>query len=111
MTQERRLLLQTELEAYFADDSRVEDASEHVSFQPNERSEIPYPHIVYNRDPAYKLHADNIRYLHRDKYEMTYIDREPDSPVFDELEKRPYCSHKASFVEDGLHHDVFDLYH
>lgn len=108
---ERRLLLQAELEAYFADDPRVENASEHVSFQPNEDSEIKYPHIVYSRDPAYKALADNIRYLQRDKYQTTYIDRKPDSLVFDELEKRPLCLHIASFVEDGLHHDVFDLYH
>lgn len=111
MTLERRTLLQTELEGYFSADPRVEDPSEHVSFQPDESSVILYPHIVYSRDPAYKTHADNIRYLHTDKYEMTYIDRKPDSPVFDELEKRPYCLHKASFVEDGLHHDVFDLYY
>jgi hypothetical protein len=111
MTQARRLLLQTELEGYFADDPRVTDASLHVSFQPDEESQIKYPHIVYSRDPAYRLYADNIRYLHRDKYQLTYIDRKPDSLVFDELEKRPYCSHSQSFVVDGLHHDVFDLYH
>lgn len=109
--QERRLLLQAELEAYFDDDDRVSTPGDHVSFQPDEKSEIKYPHIVYSRDPAYKFYADNIRFLHRDKYQMTYIDRKPDSLVFDELEKRPYCSHTASFVEDGLHHDVFDLYH
>lgn len=108
---ERRLLLQAELERYFDDDDRVTDPSFHVSFQPNEQSQIQYPHIVYVRDPAYKLNADNIRFLHRDKYIMTYMDRKPDSSVFDELEKRPYCSHKASYVEDGIHHDVFDLYH
>ena len=111
MSEERRTLVQLELEGYFADDSRVLSAENHVSFQPDERSEIKYPHIVYSRDPAYKAVADNITYLHRDKYVVTYIDRKPDSLVFDKLEKRPYCSHKASFVEDGLHHDVFDLYH
>lgn len=111
MGKARRLLLQSELEGYFANDARVTDPSEHVSFQPDENSKIKYPHIVYSRDPAYVTHADNIPYQHVDKYEMQYIDRNPDSPVFDELEKRPYCSHKSSFVEDGLHHSVFDLYH
>jgi len=109
--EERRTQLQQELETYFENDERVSDPSEHVSFQPDEQSEIKYPHIVYNRDPAYKLYADNTRYLHQDKYVMTYIDRKPDSLVFDELEKRPYCSHRTSFVEDGLYHHVFDLYH
>lgn len=109
--EERRTLLQNELQGYFNDDDRVTDPSLHVSFQPDESSEIAYPHIVYIRDPAYKLNADNVRYLHRDKYVMTYIDRKADSAVFDELEKRPLCLHKASYVEDGLHHAVFDLYH
>lgn len=108
---QRRLLLQTELEGYFTGVPGISNPSEHVSFQPDEKSQIQYPHIVYVRDPAYKLAADNVRYLHRDKYVMTYMDRKPDSLVFDALEKRPYCSHKASFVEDGIHHDVFDLYH
>lgn len=108
---ERRLLLQAELETYFADDERVSDPAEHVSFQPPEGTEIKYPHIVYSRDPAWKLFADNLRFTHRDKYQMTYIDRKPDSLVFDELEKRPLSSHTASFVEDGLYHHVFDLYH
>lgn len=111
MTSARRLELQSELEGYFALDSRVTDASFHVSFQPDEASEIAYPHIVYKRDPAYTVRADNILYFKRDKYEVKYIDRKPEGLVFELLEKRPYCSHKASFVEDGLHHDVFDLYH
>lgn len=111
MTKARRVLLQTELEAYIAHDTRVSNPAEHVSFQPDEQSRIKYPHIVYSRSPALKTHADNISYLLRDRYELTYIDRKPDSPVFDELEKRPNCSHTASFVEDGLHHSVFDLYH
>lgn len=108
---DRRLLLQAELESYFADDDRVTAPENHVSFQPNEESQLLYPHIVYSRDPAWKVHADNVRFTHRDKYTMTYIDRKPDSLVFDELEKRPYCLHQASFVEDGLYHHVFDLYH
>ena len=109
--QDRRLLLQAELEAYLADHPEVTDPAEHVSFQPPEGTMMKYPHIVYSRDPAYKRHADNVRFVHRDKYVMTYIDRSPDSLVFDELEKRPLCSHTASFVEDGLNHYVFDLYH
>jgi hypothetical protein len=111
MTKARRLELQVELEGYFTDDPRVKNPEVHVSFQPPEGSTIKYPHIVYARDPAYKLQADNITYHLTDKYVVTYIDREPDSSVFDELEQRPHCSHRASFVEDGLNHSVFDLYH
>lgn len=111
MSIERRLELQAELEGYLENHPQVEDPANHVSFQPDEKSRISYPHIIYVRDPAYKLRADNIVYIRRDKYVVTYIDEDPDSPVFDELEKRPYTSHTASFPVDGLNHSVFDLYH
>ena len=111
MSDPRRVELQHELEGYFEDDPRVTDPSLHVSFQPDEKSEIKYPHIVYVRDPAYKLSADNIVYIRRAKYVVTYIDRKPEAPAFDALDRRPYCSHTASFAVDGLNHSVFDLYH
>lgn len=109
----RRTELQVELETLLANlnDSRIVEASEHVSFQPDEASVLKYPHIVYSRDPAYIAKADNIVYRHMDHYVVTYIDRKPDNPVLDILVRRLYCSHSASFVADGLHHDVFDLYH
>lgn len=111
MSKARRLLLQVELEGYLNTDPRVSDPSEHVSFQPSEMTKIKYPHIVYSRPPAYQVHADNIPYVHIDKYEVQLIDRDPDSPIFDELLTRAHCSHTTTFVEDGLHHSVFDLYH
>jgi hypothetical protein len=111
MAEDRRRELQLVLEGYFGLDTRVADASLHVSYQPDEKSQIKYPHIVYSRDPAYKVRADNIAYRRVDKYVVIYIDRDADSPIVDELDKRPYTSHKASFVEDGLNHYVFDLYY
>lgn len=111
MTKEHRLELSAELKVYMALHPDVDDPANHVSFQPPEGSQILYPHIVYSRDPAYKLHADNTTYRRKDKYVVTYIDRKPDSLVFDALDKRTLCSHRASFVVDGLHHDVFDLYY
>ena len=107
----RRLVLQAELEALLVPDDRVSVPGDHVSFQPDEGSKIQYPHIVYSRNPAYTLKADNMNYHRMDHYTVTYIDREPDNPVFDILEARQYCSHENSFVIDGLNHDVFDLYH
>lgn len=107
----RRLVLQAELEALLEPDPRVENPENHVSFQPDENSQLAYPHIVYSRDPAYSAKADNIGYRRMDRYKITYIDRKPDNPVFDVLDERPYCSHTTSFATDGLNHDVFDLYH
>lgn len=109
MTEARRTLLQAELEGYLA--NRVSNPEDHVSFQPQEGTKIPYPHIVYSLDPAYKLHADNITYLRKDKYEVTLIDRKAGTQTFEDLDNRPYTDHKSSFRSDGLYHYVFDLYH
>lgn len=103
----QRLELQAELEAILGGVS----PEERVSFQPDEESTLKYPHIVYARDPAYTVKADNTLYRSMDHYKVTHIDRKPDNPVLDILIKLPYCSPTTSFIADGLHHDVFDLYH
>lgn len=110
MDKDRRLRLQAELEGIISVDPRVSDPSEHVSFQPNEQSQLKYPCFTYSRDPAFTRHADNILYRSKDRYTVTYIDRKPDNLVFDTMRSREYCSHTTSFATDGLNHDVFDLY-
>lgn len=82
-----------------------------VYFQPDENSKLQYPCIVFERAPAYRAHADNSIYRSMHRYQVTIMDRKPDSPAVDTLVARSYCSPTASFVSDGLHHDVFDLYH
>lgn len=99
----RRLELQAELEGYLGSDQ--------VHFQPGLNTQMKYPAIVYSKDPAYVAHADNMVYRKMSRYQVTLIDLDPDNPVFDLMEDRNYCRHERSFVEDGLHHDVFDLYH
>jgi len=100
---QRRTQLQEELEGMLGSDQ--------VHFQPNLDTHMIYPAIVYSRDSAYVDYADNLAYRKMDHYELTLIDLEPDSPVFDLLEDRPYTRHVRTFVSDGLNHYVFDLYH
>lgn len=82
-----------------------------VYYQPDEGTKLEYPCILYKRDPTSVTHADNIKYRLRGRYQITLIDRLPDHSAFDVLLSLPYCSHSASFVADGLNHDIFDLYH
>lgn len=110
MSIEQRLELQVELELIMATDPRVMNPGNHVSYQPNEQSQLEYPHLTYSRNPAYTTKADNITYLSKDRYTATLIDRKPDNPIFDILVGRKFTSHNASFAVDGLNHDVFDLY-
>lgn len=96
-----------ELSAILGDISTVSK----VYFQPNENTKLVYPCITYSRDPTYHQAADNTKYLVKDRYQITLIDRAPENPAFDVLLDLPYSSHVASFVADGLNHHVFDLYH
>lgn len=109
-SKERRIELQRELEGIIAAHPEVTNPGDHVSYQPNEESKLNYPCFVYTRDPAFTVKADNLTYLQRDRFEVTYIDRKPDDPIFDVMSNREFCSHSASFAADGLNHTVWDLY-
>ena len=84
--------------------------SRNVYFQPGPNVTMNYPAIVYGRDYAAKLHADNLPYRTVLRYQVTLIDRNPDSEVVDKLNNLPMCSYVRNFASDGLNHDIFDLY-
>lgn len=109
-SKDRRKKLQAELEEIISAHPKVTNPADHVSYQPNEESQLVYPCFVYTRDPAFTVKADNLTYLQRDRYEVTYIDRRPDDLIFDIMSNREFCSHSASFAADGLNHTVWDLY-
>ncbi len=70
-----------------------------------------YPCIVYNRDNASTKHADNLPYRYTQRYEVTLIDKNPDSDVIDKLAAFPLCEFNRHFATSGLNHDVFVIYH
>lgn len=72
---------------------------------------MKYPCIVYHRQGDHAVHADNRRYLSRDKYAVTVIDANPDSRLPEALEGLPLCSMTSSFTSDNLHHFVYELYY
>ena len=81
-----------------------------VYFQPPENSQMEYPCIVYNRDDAETLFADNNPYRYMQRYTVTLIDRDPDSPVLDKIKELPRCTFNRFFTVDNLNHDVFTLF-
>lgn len=104
MPPSRRLELQLKLEATLG--------SENVYFQPPENSTLRYPCIVYERDNASFKAADNKPNYHWvQRYQVTYIDQNPDSDVIDKLAAYPYSSFSRHFATSGLNHDVFVIYY
>lgn len=84
--------------------------SDNVYFQPPSNVQMAYPCIVYNRDYAVVQHSDNLPYLRKIRYQVTVIDRNPDSEIPEKVAALPLCSFDRAFVADNLHHDVFQLF-
>lgn len=85
--------------------------SDAVYFQPPSDIRLTYPCIVYNLDGADSDYANNDNYQVKKYYQVTYIDRRPDSPVVDKLITFPYSSLNSTMRVDGLNHYVFRIYH
>ena len=97
----RRLQLQTLLEAM----------CDNVYFQPPASVQMQYPCIVYERDTADTEFAGNQPYRYTQRYQVTVIDRNPDSEIPGKVATLPMCTSNRNFVADNLNHDVFQLYY
>lgn len=84
--------------------------SKHVYFQPPEDLQLIYPCIVYNRDFVDEKSADNIKYIHKRRYQVTVIGRNPDSDILEKMEALPLCTYQRFFAVEHLNHDVYNLF-
>lgn len=96
-----RLELQTLLEEILE--------TRNVYFQPPESFKINYPCIVYNKSDENYRHADDLKYYNRNVYDVTIIDKNPDSEIPKKVSELPYCSFNRFFVSDNLNHTVYRL--
>lgn len=85
--------------------------SNNVYFQPPESVKIQYPCIVYSRDRVHMKYADNYRYFERQRYLVTYIDRNPDSEIPKKLRDLQGSSFDRHYTADNLYHDVYGIYY
>jgi hypothetical protein len=90
--------------------SLLEEITEHVYFQPPTSIQMQYPCIRYARDNSDMEYAGNRLYKHTKRYQVTVIDRNPDSELPDEVVKLPLCSMDRYFAADNLNHYVFTLF-
>lgn len=81
-----------------------------VYFQPPSNIKINYPCIVYKRDRRQVTFANNKKYKELKRYQVTVIDRNPDSEIPDKISNLPYCSFERFFTTDNLNHDVYNIY-
>ena len=84
--------------------------SNNVYFQPPSSISMSYPCIVYQRDYITTRFANNSPYLHKNRYKITVIDKDPDSSIPAKIGKLDMCSFDRHYVADNLNHDVYTLY-
>lgn len=84
--------------------------SGNVYFQPPSNVAMQYPCIVYQRDGENAKFADGSPYRRVKRYQVTVIDRDPDSDIPDKVGALPMCTFNRFFVADNLNHDVYQLY-
>lgn len=85
--------------------------STNVYFQPPENIRMKYPAVVYHRQNADSKFANNKTYISCMRYQVTYIDANPDSDFNKKMiETFPMCTYDNHFVADNLNHEIFDLY-
>jgi len=84
--------------------------SNFVYFQPPATLEMTYPCIVYRRDNMVSKFADDAPYNTRTRYQVIYIDRNPDSEIPAKIAELPTCVYDRFYTAENLNHDSFKLF-
>ena len=102
-----RLKLHAELASVLASINKPQN----VYFQPPESIRLEYPCIIYKRDGANTTYADNKPYTFEERYQVTIVDRDPDSPIIRAVGMHfPKSRFNRHYTVDNLNHDVFIIY-
>lgn len=97
-----RLDLQTTLEGILG--------TREVYYQPPPSIDIEPPAIVYELDDVETTYANDYPYRREKRYQVTVMDRNPDSTIPDQVGALPMSSFNRAFKADGLNHFVFQLF-
>lgn len=90
----------------------LQEFSDSVYFQPPSDIQMNYPCIIYSKTPKIKELANNRWYFKKQGYQVTVVDRDPDSLIADDLEDYfQYCAITQYFTNDNLHHVILELYY
>jgi hypothetical protein len=84
--------------------------SPNAYFQPPSNKTIQYPCIVYAQDNAKTEFAGNLPYSVAKRYQLTVIDRNPDTDIPNKVAHLRFANFNRAFTADNLHHYVYNLY-
>lgn len=72
---------------------------------------MEYPCIVYKKYDVDSRFANNNLYSGTQRYQVTVIDRNPDSEIPAKILRLPMCIYDRFYVANNLNHDVMVLYY
>lgn len=84
--------------------------SRNVYYQPPPSVKMEYPAIRYRRIRIGNQYANDGVYTSQNQYEITVIDKDPDSTIPDRVNKLQSARMSRPYVGDNLNHWVFELY-
>ena len=96
-------------------DSRLElhnillQICENVYFQPPASLQMSYPAIRYKVADRKNTFGNNKVYGQSRYYEVTVIDFDPESEMFDKVSLLPTARFNNAYTADGLNHQVFTI--
>lgn len=105
----KRESLQLKLETII--DITEPNGDKHVYFNSPSGHNMVYPAIRYKLKIINDSYANNSVFLQQKAYELTLIDRNPDSVYVDKILQLPYCKFDRFYPADGLNHWTFTLYY
>lgn len=90
--------------------------SSNVYYQPPESLKIKYPCFIYRLSSANVTPADNDIYLYTRQYQLTFITKDPDDELIDEIpkffaKKFKGCRMSAHFTSDNLNHYNYTIHY
>lgn len=85
--------------------------TENVYFQPPPSLRMTYPAIVYTISKIENLPANDMVYAQHRAYDVTIIDKNPDSEIAYNFSLLPLCRFNRRFSSDNLNHFVYTIYY
>lgn len=81
-------------------------------FQPPSGMNLSYPCIVYHKSGKNRENANNGIYLSLQQYQLTLIEKQPDSDLADRIEEHfTHCGISQYYTVDNLNHTTLNLYY
>lgn len=81
-----------------------------VYFQPPESIKLDYPCVIYARNSRDTKFADDTPYFKKIRYQVTIIDKNPDSIIPEKVAELPMCVFDRHYTANNLNHDIYNLY-